>query len=230
MLRFPFSFIAPSVLSGFRSLAVGAGRVAVGSLCLVLVACQPEQRQESAYLALDARDRDRLPLAPHVLNLRARPTAAMSAEQTGVALRFMVLDKRTLKIHRLVTPVGQRYEAPWGGALYPTAYAHDLIIREGRAMHGPEGYFNPAVWVVLEDSNGQPLHEGWFFTRDSAQTAWDHPRYDVTFLGVAESVVPEKGRAAGAGAASSRKRIASSPAGVAEPQDDMTDPAEGPTD
>lgn len=167
-------------------------------LSVVLTGCPAEKKQESAYLSLQVREQDRLPLAPHVLTIRARPTAAMSAEHVGTPLHFMVLDKRTLKIHRLVAPVGQHHLAPWGGSLYPTAFVRDLVLRDGRALHGPEGYFNPAVWVLLEDSHGQPLHEGWLFARDSAQTAWDHPRYDLTFLGVAEStksdgiVSPEK--------------------------------------
>lgn len=153
----------------------------------MLTGCPTEQKQESAYLSLQVREQDRLPLAPHVLTIRARPTVAMSSEHIGTPLHFMVLDKRTLKIHRLVAPVGQRHLAPWGGSLYPMAFVRDLILRDGRALHGPEGYFNPAVWILLEDGNGQPLHEGWLFARDSAQTAWDHPRYDLTFLGVAES-------------------------------------------
>ncbi len=228
MLRFFSLFLLTGVLAG--------GRFSVsGALCclfllpsLLLSGCSPEPKQESSYLSLEVRERDRLPLAPHVLASRARPTAAMTEEHKGVSLRFMILDKRTLKIHRLVAPVGQRIPAPWGGALYPIAFANDLTIREGRAMHGPEGYFNPAVWVVLEDGNGQPLHEGWLFVRDSAQTAWDHPRYDLTFLGMVEAPTaddPSRGARPQAPAqpASSKKRIPSSPVGVAEPQDEAVD-------
>ena len=120
----------------------------------------------------------------------------MAAEQLGVPLRFRVLDKRTLKIHRLVALVGQRHTAPWG-ALYATAFAPDLMIQEGLALHGPDGYINPATWVLLEDFNGQPLHEGWLFARDSAQTAWDHRRYDLTFLGVGEKIAAQDSAAQG---------------------------------
>lgn len=198
---------------------------------LLLAGCSPDPKQESSYLSLDVRERDRLPLAPHVLASRARPTDAMMAENRGVPLRFLILDKRTLKIHRVVAPVGERIPAPWGGALYPVAFVHDLTIREGRALHGPEGYFNPAVWSVLEDNNGQPLHEGWLFVRDSAQTAWDHPRYDLTFLGRVESATPEEvAQEAAPGVRSpsaGKKRIPSSPTGVAEPQDEAVDAADG---
>ncbi|MEO5340124.1 MAG: DUF2155 domain-containing protein [Magnetococcus sp. MYC-9] len=226
--------LRPSSLFLLRGLlsvccAGGAGRVALWACVVLLAGCQPEQKQEPAYLSLEVRDRDRLPLAPHALVSRARPTAAMTADHTGASLRFMILDKRTLKILRLVAPVGQRSHTPWG-VLYPVAFAPDLIIREGLAVHGPEGYFNPAVWVLLEDANGQPLHEGWLFARDSAQTAWDHPRYDVTFLGMAETaVVDPKGAVAGGGTApgaattATRKRIPSSPVAVPEPQDEVAD-------
>ncbi len=225
----------PRVWSGSRPLVSGVGCCL---LSLLLVACQPDQKQESAYLSLAVHEKDRLPLAPHVLTVRARPTAAMVAEQAGVPLRFMVLDKRTLKIHRLVAPVGQRYAAPWGGALYPMAFVQDLVIREGQAIHGPEGYFNPAVWVLLEDGNGQPLHEGWLFVRDSAQTAWDHPRYDLAFLGVAESAAAKGADSAEdmptalptAAGTAARKHIPASPVDLPEPQDEVADPAEGAQD
>ncbi|MBF0183301.1 MAG: hypothetical protein HQM06_02775 [Magnetococcales bacterium] len=190
-----------------------------------MAGCQPESRQESAYLALEVRDKDRLPLAPHVINNRAKPSAAMVDEQKGIPLRFMVLDKRTLKIHRLEAPVGHRVTAPWGGALYPVAFVNDLVIQEGRPWHGPDGYINPAAWVMLEDQNGQPLHEGWLFERDSAQTAWDHLRYDLTFLGKVEppAPAPTTGRkGANAAGAAARKRIPSSPTtALPEPQDEV---------
>ena len=224
MLRFFFPSLRTGALTGGRVLVFGA-------LCplLLLSGCSPEPKQETSYLSLEVRERDRLPLAPHVLASRASPTSAMTEEHKGASLRFMILDKRTLKIHRVEAPVGQRIAAPWGGALYPIAFVNDLTIREGRALHGPEGYFNPAVWVVLEDGNGQPLHEGWLFARDSAQTAWDHPRYDLTFLGMVESQtagesVQDDTHPPGSSIpSSSKKRIPSSPAGVAEPQDEAVD-------
>ena len=228
------------MLPGLRVRPLCAGAACLVLWCggLLLTGCLPEQKQkqESAYLSLEVREKDRLPLAPHVLTSHARPTPEMMEEHRGAAVRFMVLDKRTLKIHRLVAPVGQRYPAPWGGALYPTAFANDLIIREGRAQHGPEGYFNPAVWVLLEDANGQPLHEGWLFARDSAQTAWDHPRYDLTFLGVEETATvgkppaPEETVPSAAGTAAARKHIPSSPVNLPEPQDEVVDPADGALD
>ncbi|MEO5352104.1 MAG: DUF2155 domain-containing protein [Magnetococcus sp. XQGC-1] len=232
VLRFFSLFLLTGVLAGGR-FPVCVARAPLFLLpFLLLSGCSPEPKQESSYLSLEVRERDRLPLAPHVLASRARPTAAMTEEHKGVSLRFMILDKRTLKIHRVVAPVGQRIPAPWGGALYPVAFANDLTIREGRAMHGPDGYFNPAVWVVLEDGNGQPLHEGWLFVRDSAQTAWDHPRYDLTFLGMVESSTvgdPAQGAArslAPAAPASSKKRLPPSPAGVAGPRDEAVDAEE----
>ncbi|WP_130472929.1 hypothetical protein [Candidatus Magnetaquicoccus inordinatus] len=174
-------------------------------------------------MALEVRDKDRLPLSPHVINNRAKPTASMLDPNKGTPLRFMVLDKRTLKIHRLEAPVGKRVIAPWGGALYPMAFVNDLVIQEGRPGHGPDGYINPAVWVTLEDNNGQPLHEGWLFERDSAQTAWDHPRFDLTFLGKVEppAPAPTPGKGAQAAGAAARKRIPSTPASsLPEPQDE----------
>ncbi|MBF0096016.1 MAG: hypothetical protein HQM04_00400 [Magnetococcales bacterium] len=196
---------------------------------MLLAACQPEGRQESTFLALEVRDKDRLPLSPHVINNRAKPNASMMEEHKGVPLRFMVLDKRTLKIHRLEAPVGQRVVAPWGGALYPVAFVNDLVILEGSPRHGPDGYLNPAVWVTLEDGNGQPLHEGWLFHRDSAQTAWDHARYDLTFLGKVEppAPAPTPGKGAQAAGAAARKRIPSSPTtSLPEPQDEGMDGGE----
>lgn len=137
-------------------------------------------------MSLRVHEKDHLPLAPHVRTSRARPAADMTTKSVGVFTRFMVLDKRTLKVHRLVASVGKRHPAPWGGAIYPIAFVSDLVIRDGEAMHGPEGHFNPAVWVQLEDEKAQSLYEGWLFARDSAQTAWDHLRFDLIFLGVAE--------------------------------------------
>ncbi|MBF0161793.1 MAG: hypothetical protein HQL88_05850 [Magnetococcales bacterium] len=201
-------------------------------IVFLLTGCQQEQKQESTYLALDTRGRDRLPLSPHVLTNRARPSATMAVEHPGLALRFRALDKRTLKIHNLVASVGQRQIAPWG-ALYASAFVPDLVIRDGQALHGPEGYFNPAVWVVLEDGNGQPLHEGWLFARDSAQTAWDHARYDLTFLGSgAEEAAAAPGKRSTGGAAPNTPRkspaTGSTPRGArdeaAESVDDLQDP------
>lgn len=156
-------------------------------LSFLLFGCLPEQKSQPAYISLDFHKRDRLPLAPHVGTIRARPTAAMASKSAGTYVRFMVLDKRTLRIYRLVASVGKRAPVPWGGTLYPKAFVSDLVIRNGVALHGPEGHFNPVVWVQLEDEMSQPLHEGWMFARDSAQTAWDHPRFDLTFLGMSET-------------------------------------------
>jgi len=72
---------------------------------------------------------------------------------------------------------------PWGGRLWAVAFAPDLLIDNGKAVHGPEGHVNPAVWVRLEDQTGKTVHEGWLFARDPALTAWDDPRYDMTFVG-----------------------------------------------
>ena len=153
---------------------------------MFLVAGCSEQKPEATYLSLDYYDKGRLPLAPHVMNPKARPTMLMMEESSGMEMRFRILDKRTLKIHHLIIPVGQRKQAPWGGWVAPTAFVFDLMLREGKAIHGPEGHVNPVVWVFLQDDTATSLYEGWVFARDSAQTAWDHPRFDLTFLGLVE--------------------------------------------
>ena len=165
-----------------------------GCLPGCLPGCLLEPQSESTYLTLNYGGKERLPLSPHVHAVRARPTLAMIEENPGTFLRFLVLDKRTLAIHPLVATVGSRRLAPWGGALYPVAFVSDLVIREGEAVHGPQGHFNPAVWVLLEDENAKLLHEGWMFARDSTQTAWDHPRYDLIFLGTTDTA-PKESRA-----------------------------------
>ena len=165
-------------------------------LSLLLHGCYLEQKPQPVYLSLKFHERDRLQLAPHVRKTRARPTEKMAATSEGTGLRFRVLDKRTLQIHSLVANVGKRFKAPWTGSLYPIAYIPDLVIRDGKAIHGPTGHFNPAVWIILEDETAQPIYEGWMFARDSTQTAWDHFRYDLTFLGKGKAVpegLAEKG-------------------------------------
>ncbi len=160
-------------------------------LLVFLAGCLQEQPQKSVYLSLEYHEKGRLPVSPHIIEAKARPTQEMVKESLGIGLRFMVLDKRTLTVHQLVVPTGDRVAAPWGGWLRPTAFVPDLVIRDGEALHGPEGHVNPVVWVVLEDKLEDTLHEGWMFARDSAQTAWDHPRYDITFLGMDDSVTEE---------------------------------------
>ncbi len=103
-------------------------------------------------------------------------------------MRFRVVDKRTLIVQQLAVPVGGEVAAPWGGWLKPIAFVPDLVIRDGIALHGPEGHVNPVVWVILEDDMKDPIHKGWMFARDNAQTAWDHPRYDINFLGMDENL------------------------------------------
>lgn len=182
------------VLSGF-SLAQCLVRqrclvryMGVVALSLLLAGCFLDQEPTLTYLPLEFHGNDRLPLVPHVRAVRARPTVDMVSESAGTFLRFMVLDKRTLNIHRLVASVGKRYPAPWGGTLYPTAFVSDFVIREGQAIHGPQGHFNPGVWILLEDGEARPLYEGWMLARDATQTAWDHPRFDLTFLGITDAM------------------------------------------
>jgi hypothetical protein len=153
----------------------------------LLTGCPQDQPKERVFLSLEYHEKGRLPVSPHIIEAKAKPTAAMVADSFGISLRFMVLDKRTLLVHQLVVPAGDRVKAPWGGWLRPVVFVPDLVIRDGIALHGPEGHVNPVVWVVLEDKMEDSLHEGWMFARDSAQTAWDHPRYDLTFLGVDET-------------------------------------------
>ncbi len=145
---------------------------------------------KSVYLSLEISNKGQLPMEPHVVEAKARPTMAMVEASAGVPLKFRILDKRTLEIHELEVAVGQRRGAPWGGSIQPEAYLSDLVVRDGRAEHGPEGHVNPVAWVVLFDERDQPLHQGWVFVRDTAQTAWDHPRYDLTFLGMVKKRPP----------------------------------------
>lgn len=147
------------------------------------VAAALPQKTGPVYVSLNIQEKDRLPLSPHVIHVQARPSPSMATASEGTFVMFRVLDKRTLNIHRLSAAVGSRYPAPWGGTIYPTAYMSSLVIRAGQAIRGPHGHFNPATWVILEDEHANRLHEGWLFVRDSAQTAWDHERYDLTFLG-----------------------------------------------
>ena len=157
-------------------------------LASLLAGCLPEvdleARNKEVYLPLELSNRERLSLAPHVVQAKARPTMEMVEASAGIPLRFRVLDKRTLRIYRLDVAVGGRHAAPWGGTIQPQAYVSDLAIREGQAEHGPEGHVNPVAWVALYDDQEKLLHEGWMFVRDSAQTAWDHPRFDLNLLGV----------------------------------------------
>lgn len=164
-------------------------------LMLVLFGCLPEQEPETVRVALEYQEKSRLPLSPHARQLRARPTPEMVQGSSGQPLRFMILDKRTLKVHRLTIRVGERVAAPWGGWIHPMAFLSDLVIRKGVVIHGPEGHVNAVAWVELQDKAEKNLHEGWLFVRDTAQTAWDHPRYDITFLGREErESKPQKNR------------------------------------
>ncbi|MBF0359211.1 MAG: hypothetical protein HQL70_11455 [Magnetococcales bacterium] len=156
---------------------------------LFLTGCPQEQTKDKVFLSLEYREKGRLPVAPHVIDAKAKPTQDMVVDSDGTELRFMVLDKRTLVVQQLIVPVGGEVAAPWGGVIAPTAFVSDLVIRDGRAYHGPEGHVNPVVWVVLEDEAREKIHEGWMFVRDTAQTAWDNPRYDLTFLGMDDSWV-----------------------------------------
>ncbi|MBF0158231.1 MAG: hypothetical protein HQL58_01785 [Magnetococcales bacterium] len=139
--------------------------------------------ERAMYVELEARDRSVLPLAPHVVTIKARPTPDMVQEYRRAPMRFMLLDKRTLHVHRVDVAVGERRPGPWGGWIEVQAFVPDLLIRDGRVVHGPEGHVNPVVWVLVLDGVGNIMHEGWMFARDSAQTAWDHRRFDLTFVG-----------------------------------------------
>ncbi|MBF0446625.1 MAG: DUF2155 domain-containing protein [Magnetococcales bacterium] len=162
-------------------------------LSLLLSGCLPEEPKESVLLTLEYNEKGRLPVSPHIISARAEPNPEMIQGSQGVPLAFRVLDKRTLQIYRLSARAGDRIEAPWGGWLTPIAFVADLVIQDGVALHGPEGHVNPVVWVLLEDKNGKQLHKGWMFARDGAQTAWDHPRYDMTFLGVGDQLSAQDG-------------------------------------
>ncbi|MBF0152362.1 MAG: hypothetical protein HQL64_01270 [Magnetococcales bacterium] len=158
-------------------------RLGCALLAVGLVGCSVDPESADTYVVLEAQKQERLPLAPHVLALRARPSVAVVKENTGLPMAFSLLDKRTLVVKRLEVRVGDRHEGPWGGWLEIVAFMSDLLLQDGMAVHGPEGHVNPAVWVSVTDPKEQVLHEGWFFSRDPAQTAWDHPRFDLTFLG-----------------------------------------------
>ncbi len=150
---------------------------------------QREVTFTSKFVSVDTQETSkvpRLPLAPHINRLRARPTERMVSESRGINMRFRLLDKRTLRIDQLVIAVGDLHAGPWGGWIAPLAYASDLVVRDGVAVHGQEGHVNPAVWVELRNMEQVKFFEGWLFARDSAQTAWDHPRFDLTFLGADE--------------------------------------------
>ncbi|MBF0140859.1 MAG: hypothetical protein HQL74_11345 [Magnetococcales bacterium] len=144
------------------------------------------QKTSKVYLTLGKQGKEMLSLAPHVTKITARPSQDMIGAP-AVPLHFMILDKRTLNVYRMMVKTGEKIKAPWDGWIYPVAYVPDLVLLEGTALHGPEGHVNPAVWIVLQDEQGNPFHESWVFSRDTAQTAWDHQRYDLTFLGPVES-------------------------------------------
>lgn len=148
-----------------------------------LSGCDLPSEKRDRYVRLELGTRQELPLAPHVTQINARPSEVMMEEEQGRPLRFRILSKRTLEIREWEVKVGEVLEAPWGGRLQVHAFVPDLLILEKQAVHGPEGHVNPAVWVAVTDQRGEMLHESWLFSRDPAQTAWDHPRYDLTFLG-----------------------------------------------
>ncbi|MBF0127865.1 MAG: DUF2155 domain-containing protein [Magnetococcales bacterium] len=155
----------------------------------------PTPRSQAKFVPVNTRDTNktpRLPLAPHIHEMHARPDAIMTHASAGKPMRFRLLDKRTMRIDQLSISVGEIHAAPWGGWIAPLAYAPDLVVRDGEAAHGREGHVNPAVWVELRNQEKKKFHEGWMFARDSAQTAWDHPRFDLTFLGPEE--IPVKTR------------------------------------
>ncbi len=149
-----------------------------------------EQKTSTVYLPLNQQGKGllSLALAPHVTKIVARPSMEMVEAGAATPLHFMILDKRTLNVYRMVVKTGEKIKAPWDGWIYPVAFVPDLVFLEGNAIHGPEGHVNPAVWIVLQDEKGNFFHESWVFARDTAQTAWDHQRYDLTFLGPTESL------------------------------------------
>ncbi len=159
-------------------------QLSVSLLCVSLLTACSSGNERDIYIELDTRDKALLPLAPHVAALYARPTPEMIQEHVRVPVRFMVLDKRTLRVQEIRVPVGEKRPGPWGGWLEVKAYVPDLLIRDRQAIHGPEGHVNPVVWVVLLNGVGSVMYEGWMFARDSSQMAWDHTRFDVTFVGI----------------------------------------------
>ncbi|MEO5366539.1 MAG: hypothetical protein H7831_09330 [Magnetococcus sp. WYHC-3] len=175
-------------------MATRMGRwIALGCLTLALMAAgctdRGDQSAES-YVALESGPQQRLPLAPHVRERQAKPTQDMIHGSQGVAVRFRVLDKRTQTTQSLTARVGTPQEGPWEGDLRVVAFVPDLMLGGGAALHGPEGHVNPAVWVEIYQGRDRLLHDGWLFARDSAQTAWDHHRFDLTFLGPDGVVTP----------------------------------------
>ncbi|MEO5376579.1 MAG: hypothetical protein H7832_02155 [Magnetococcus sp. DMHC-6] len=144
-----------------------------------------DPQNQTLYVPLEKQTEEigQLPLAPHVLTLKARPTAAMLQENHNLSMRFRILDKRIMRIHTLDVPVGYKASGPWGGIIELMAFVPDLLIHEGTSLHGPEGHVNPAVWIVLKNEKDAIIYEGWIFQRDVAQTAWDDQRFDLTFMG-----------------------------------------------
>ncbi|HIJ83702.1 MAG TPA: hypothetical protein HPQ00_05800, partial [Magnetococcales bacterium] len=137
-----------------------------------------EQKTSTVYLPLNQQEKSllSLALAPHVTKIVARPSMEMVQSGAETPLHFMILDKRTLNVYRMVVKTGEKIKAPWDGWIHPVAFVPDLVFLEGTAIHGPEGHVNPAVWIVLQDEKSNPFHESWVFSRDTAQTAWDHQR------------------------------------------------------
>ncbi|ABK44720.1 hypothetical protein Mmc1_2219 [Magnetococcus marinus MC-1] len=150
---------------------------------LPLSGCLEDPAPREVYKSLEQARQDRLPVAPHVTQVQARPSKEMVHSSRGVPVRFQVLDKRTLKIHAFVVSVGEPTAAPWNGGVLVHAFVPDLLIYQSQAIHGPDGHINPAVWLELRGRDHQLLYEGWLFVRDGSQVAWDHPRFDLTFKG-----------------------------------------------
>ncbi|MBF0622547.1 MAG: hypothetical protein HQL54_11540 [Magnetococcales bacterium] len=153
-------------------------------LVLILTGCLEEPEAKERYISLEPHHREQLPLAPHVIKKQGLPNQTMIKESQGIDLRFKLLDKRTLVITKIEVPVGGVWQGPWKGTMEPVAFIPDLVIQSGQAMRGEEGHVNPAVWVRVSDNDGDMIHEGWFFVRDHAQTAWDHHRFDLMFMGI----------------------------------------------
>nr|CRH06340.1 Conserved protein of unknown function [Candidatus Magnetococcus massalia] len=152
-------------------------------LPLLLTGCLEDPEPREVYRSLETQRQDRLPVSPHVTKLHARPDRNMVQQSAGMSLNFRVLDKRTLRIHTLDVKVGEPAAAPWLGGMLVHAYVPDLMVYRGRAIHGPDGHINPSVWVELRDAAAEVLYEGWLYARDTALISWDHPRFDLTFVG-----------------------------------------------
>ncbi|MBF0610696.1 MAG: DUF2155 domain-containing protein [Magnetococcales bacterium] len=159
--------------------------------CGMIASALAGEEKTIIYTPTEPESISRLPLAPHVKLIRARPADEMIKSNQGKKMRFRILDKRTMQTKLMELAVGLPVEGPWGGTLQVAAYVPDLLLQDGKAIHGPEGHVNPAVWVVINDAEGVPLHESWLFARDSAQTAWDHPRFDLSFIGPVQLPPPE---------------------------------------